>query len=65
VPADEDYDLGPAVRALLADPERLARYGAAGRRRVLTHYTWDRVADGVAAVYGAVSSIPSLSGVVR
>ncbi|MGQ5634731.1 MULTISPECIES: glycosyltransferase [unclassified Streptomyces] len=65
VPADEDYDLGPAVRALLADPERLARYGAAGRRRVLTHYTWDRVADGVAAVYGAVSSTPSLSGVVR
>ncbi|MEU9445161.1 glycosyltransferase [Streptomyces sp. NPDC048304] len=65
VPADEDHDLGPVVRALLADPERLARYGAAGRRRVLTHYTWDRVADGVAAVYGAVSSIPSLSGVVR
>ncbi|MEU2927312.1 glycosyltransferase [Streptomyces sp. NPDC007251] len=65
VPADEDHDLGPVVRALLADPERLARYGAAGRRRVLTHYTWDRVADGVSAVYGAVSSIPSLSGVVR
>ncbi|MGW3465587.1 hypothetical protein ACWDE9_41255, partial [Streptomyces olivaceoviridis] len=44
---------------------RLARYGAAGRARVLSHYTWDRVADGVAAVYGAVSSIRSLSGVVR
>ncbi|MEU2715517.1 glycosyltransferase [Streptomyces sp. NPDC007205] len=65
VPADDDYDLGAVVRALLADPDRLARYGAAGRQRVLTHYTWDRVADGVAAVYGAVSSIPSLSGVVR
>ncbi|MFF9671790.1 glycosyltransferase [Streptomyces eurythermus] len=65
VPADEDHDLGAALRALLADPDRLARYGAAGRARVLAHYTWDRVADGVAGVYGAVSPIRSLSGVVR
>ncbi|MEU7560433.1 glycosyltransferase [Streptomyces eurythermus] len=65
VPADEDHDLGAALRALLADPGRLARYGAAGRARVLAHYTWDRVADGVAGVYGAVSPIRSLSGVVR
>ncbi|CAL9322835.1 glycosyltransferase [Streptomyces sp. SudanB182_2057] len=65
VPADEDHDLAAALRALLADPARLARYGAAGRARVLAHYTWDRVADGVAGVYGAVSPIRSLSGVVR
>jgi glycosyltransferase involved in cell wall biosynthesis len=65
VPADDDYDLGAVVRSLLTDPDRLARYGAAGRERVLAHYTWDRVADGVAGVYGAVSSIRSLSGVVR
>ncbi|MEU2438884.1 glycosyltransferase [Streptomyces rubradiris] len=65
VPADEDHDLAAALRALLADPGRLARYGAAGRARVLAHYTWDRVADGVAGVYGAVSPIRSLSGVVR
>ncbi|MFI1071475.1 glycosyltransferase [Streptomyces puniciscabiei] len=65
VPADDDYDLGAVVRSLLADPDRLARYGAAGRERVLTHYTWDRVADGVAGVYGAVAPVPRLSGVVR
>ncbi|PKW06006.1 Glycosyltransferase involved in cell wall bisynthesis [Streptomyces sp. 1222.5] len=65
VPADDDYDLGAVVRCLLADPDRLARYGAAGRERVLAHYTWDRVADGVAGVYGEVSPIRSLSGVVR
>ncbi|WP_129311214.1 glycosyltransferase [Streptomyces sp. L2] len=65
VPADDGHDLGAVVRDLLADPDLLARYGAAGRRRVLAHYTWDRVAAGVAGVYGAVSSIPSLSGVVR
>lgn len=65
VPADDDHDLGAVVRALLADPDRLARYGAAGRQRVLTHYTWDRVADGVTGVYGAVASVPRLSGVMR
>ncbi|MBL1084564.1 glycosyltransferase [Streptomyces actinomycinicus] len=65
VPADHDYDLSAAVRTLLADPERLARYGAAGRDRVLNHYTWDRVAEGVAAVYDDVSPARSLSGVVR
>ncbi|MDH6516508.1 D-inositol-3-phosphate glycosyltransferase [Streptomyces sp. SAI-135] len=65
VPPDEDHDLGATVRELLDDPDRLARYGVAGRRRVLARYTWDRVADGVTRVYGAVSSVPSLSGVVR
>ncbi|MGW5433059.1 glycosyltransferase [Streptomyces sp. NPDC004059] len=65
VPADDDYDLGAVVRGLLADPDRLARYGAAGRQRVLSHYTWDRVADGVAGVYGAVASAPWLSGAMR
>ncbi|MER6732103.1 glycosyltransferase [Streptomyces puniciscabiei] len=65
VPADDDYDLGAVVRPLLADPDRLARYGAAGRQRVLTHYTWDRVAESVAGVYGAVAPVPRLSGVVR
>ncbi|MFG2602412.1 glycosyltransferase [Streptomyces sp. NPDC048514] len=65
VPADDDHDLGAVVRSLLADPDRLARYGAAGRERVLAHYTWDRVADGVAGTYRAVSSNRSLSEVVR
>ncbi|KUO06961.1 glycosyltransferase [Streptomyces sp. DSM 15324] len=63
VPSDAAADtLGAAIRGLLGDPQRLARYGAAGRRRVLAHYTWDRVADGVGRVYGAVSGVPSLAG---
>ncbi|MGV9574416.1 glycosyltransferase, partial [Streptomyces nigra] len=65
VPADDDYDISAAVRRLLADPDRLARYGAQGRRRVLSRYTWDRVADGVTRAYSAVSSVPSLSGALR
>lgn len=65
VPTDEDHDLGATLRGLLDDPARLARFGAAGRRRVLTRYTWDRVADAVTGVYGDVSRVPSLSGAVR
>ncbi|MGW2639078.1 glycosyltransferase [Streptomyces sp. NPDC001348] len=62
---DADHAVGAVVRRLLDDPGLLARYGDRGRQRVLDRYTWDRVADGVARVYSAVSSVPSLSGVVR
>ena len=65
VPSDDGHDLAGTVRGLLDDPARLGRFGAAGRRRVLAAYTWDRVADAVTRVYGAVSAVPSLSGVVR
>lgn len=54
VPAREEDDAGrlaAAVRSLLADPEGRRRYGTAGRDRVLCHYTWRRVADGVERVY--------------
>lgn len=63
--AEADRAVGATVRRLLDDPALLARYAAQGRQRVLDRYTWDRVADGVARVYSAVSSVPSLSGVVR
>ncbi|MFD5543787.1 glycosyltransferase [Streptomyces sp. NPDC127079] len=65
VPSEDDHDTAATIRGLLDDPRRLDEYGAAGRHRVLDHYTWDRVADGLTAVYSAVSSVPSLSGVVR
>ncbi|MEI7031713.1 glycosyltransferase [Streptomyces pratensis] len=60
-----DHRLGDVIRTLLDDPRRLARYGRAGRDRVLAHYSWDRVADQVAHVYSAVRSTPTLSGAVR
>ena len=43
--------LAAATAGLLADPERRAAYGAAGRLRVLDHYSWDRIAAGTADVY--------------
>jgi len=38
-------ELADKLIVLLADPQRLARMGAAGRRRVLDYYTWDKVVN--------------------
>ncbi|WP_031056090.1 glycosyltransferase [Streptomyces ochraceiscleroticus] len=65
VPPVEEHGLDRIIRNLLADPELLARLGAAGRERALDRYTWDRVAQGVAAVYDGLLSVPALSGVAR
>jgi D-inositol-3-phosphate glycosyltransferase len=65
VPVRDDGKLSGVIRSLLDDPERLARYGAAGRQRVLHRYTWDLVTDGVARVYGGVTAASSLSEATR
>jgi glycosyltransferase involved in cell wall biosynthesis len=44
-------ELAQAIEALLDDPERRARMGAAGRRRVLDHFSWRAVAQATAAAY--------------
>lgn len=70
VPPAEPADTGPhdlalTVRTLLDDPDRLARYGAAGREHALALYTWDRVVDGIARVYAELTPAPTLSEVAR
>lgn len=47
-------ELAAAVGALLDDPERRARYGAAGRQRVEELFSWRAVAQKVAAAYEEV-----------
>jgi glycosyltransferase involved in cell wall biosynthesis len=47
-------ELVAAVAALLDDPERRARYGAAGRRRVQELFSWRAVAAATAAAYAEV-----------
>jgi alpha-maltose-1-phosphate synthase len=45
-------NLADRVNGLLADPDRAARYGAAGRERVLEHFSWPAIAEQTAALYG-------------
>ncbi len=47
-------ELTAAIAALLDDPERRERYGAAGRRRVEELFSWRAVAQKVAAAYEEV-----------
>jgi glycosyltransferase involved in cell wall biosynthesis len=44
-------ELAAALGALLDDPERRSRYGAAGRRRVEDLFGWRAVAEATAAAY--------------
>ncbi|SDR74767.1 Glycosyltransferase involved in cell wall bisynthesis [Friedmanniella luteola] len=54
VPPRDPAALSVALGRLLADPDRRARMGAAGRQRVLERYTWPTVAGATADVYTAV-----------
>ncbi|CAL9346035.1 glycosyltransferase [Streptomyces sp. enrichment culture] len=51
VPPRDPRALARAVAGLLADPAARAACGAAGRRRVLSRYGWDRVAAATEAAY--------------
>lgn len=53
VPPRDPEALAGALRALVGDPELVAALGAAGRRRAVEGYAWDRVAERTAAVYRA------------
>jgi glycosyltransferase involved in cell wall biosynthesis len=44
-------ELVQALEALLDDPERRARMGAAGRERALTRFSWRAVAEATAGAY--------------
>ena len=44
-------ELERAIAALLDDPERRERMGAAGRERASTGFSWEAVARGTVAVY--------------
>jgi glycosyltransferase involved in cell wall biosynthesis len=54
VPAHDPGSLARAIRELLDDPPRRARYGAVARRRAAARYGWDRVAAATAEVYATL-----------
>ncbi|ANH94696.1 glycosyl transferase family 1 [Streptomyces sp. SAT1] len=43
--------LGLAIGELIADPARAERFGAAGRRRAVEHFSWHRAAERTMEVY--------------
>ncbi|MGD0742301.1 MAG: glycosyltransferase family 4 protein [Acidimicrobiales bacterium] len=53
VPPGDPGALAAAVARILAEPALARRLGAAGRRRVLTRFSWDRVAAATAEEYRA------------
>lgn len=56
VDPDDPAAVATAVTALLGDPERRARLGAAGRRAVETYYNWDRVVRDVRRIEDELTS---------
>ncbi|RKR91279.1 glycogen synthase (ADP-glucose) [Micromonospora pisi] len=47
-------DLAAALNTLLADPDRTAAFGRAGRSRAVEHFSWDAIADRTMGVYRSV-----------
>jgi hypothetical protein len=63
VPPGDAGALAAGLNRLLGDRELRARLGAAGRERVLRHFTWARAAQGTAARYreaiGPSATVPT------
>jgi glycosyltransferase involved in cell wall biosynthesis len=62
VPPGDPGALAGAIDRLLDDPELRARLGAAGRRRVMSRFTWAVTAAGTAACYEAMLAGRPLPG---
>jgi glycosyltransferase involved in cell wall biosynthesis len=57
VPPGDGVALARAISELLDQPERRSAMGAAGRRRVLEHFTWRRAAERTVELYrGAIDA---------
>jgi starch synthase len=50
-PAGFEAAIAARVNELLADPDRAAEMGRAGRERVLEHFAWPSIAEQTAALY--------------
>ncbi len=53
-PARFAADLAGAVNRLARDPALRESFGAAGRRRVEAHFSWDAIAEQTLEMYGKV-----------
>lgn len=51
-----ERDLAVAINALMADPERAARMGAAGRRRAVESFGWESIARQTVELYESLAA---------
>lgn len=54
-PGAFEAGLAEAVNSLVADPERAAGYGAAGRERCIREFSWAHIAEQTAEIYRKVA----------
>ncbi|TCB95921.1 glycogen synthase [Micromonospora zingiberis] len=54
-PARFEADLAARLNTLLADPERAATLGRAGRRRAVEHFSWDAIARQTLDLYRSLA----------
>ncbi len=55
VPSGDEGTLARAIDRLVSDPRERDRLGAAARRTVAEHFTWDRNGERTAAVYRQIA----------
>jgi glycosyltransferase involved in cell wall biosynthesis len=55
VPPGEPVKLGGALTRILEDPATAAKMGEEGRRHVLEHFTWDRIATKTLELYRSLT----------
>jgi len=65
VPPRDPAAVAERLAAIFTRPELGRRLGAAGRERVLRHFTWSQVADRMEAVYARMLGDEGRSAVAR
>jgi starch synthase len=58
VPPDDPGALAGAIRTLLADPDRMTRFGLAGRRRAEALFDADKTNDDLERLFRSVIAAP-------
>lgn len=50
-PKQFEHDMAQRINDLLANPDKAAQFGAAGKKRALEHFTWEAIGDKTVAMY--------------
>jgi starch synthase len=59
VPVGDEAALASAINALIRDPVRAAEFGARGRQRAVSDFSWDRIAAQTTELYAQLTRRPA------